>query len=53
MVKNRNDLQNVHTRIFDEMFNIGEYQADIATSPQVNDVLDVFSGYKVQLPLQH
>lgn len=53
LVKNRNDLQSIHTRIFDEMFNIGEYQADIATSPQINDVLDVFNGYKTQLPSQH
>jgi hypothetical protein len=37
--------------IFNELFNLGEYQADVATSPQVKDIFDVFNGYKTQLPL--
>lgn len=40
----------IHRQILEEMFNLGEYQADIATPPQVADTFDVFNGYKTQLP---
>lgn len=52
LIKNHDRIQVVHTNVFSELFNLGEYQADIATQPQIKDVFDVFSGYKVQLPLQ-
>jgi hypothetical protein len=52
LVNNRNDTQNLHTRMFTELFNIGEYQADVATMQQITDSVDVFTNYKVQLPYQ-
>lgn len=50
LINNRNKLQGAHTSLFNELFNLGEYQADIATKPQISDISDVFSGYKTQLP---
>ncbi|MFZ5354377.1 MAG: spore coat protein [Bacillota bacterium] len=52
LIANRNRLQNVHTSCFNELFNLGEYQADAATPPQIKDTFDIFNGYKAQLPLQ-
>lgn len=49
---NLNKIQGAHTGIFNELFNLGEYQADIATVPQIRDIYDVFSGYKTQLPMK-
>lgn len=51
LMENRNRIQVMHTSVFNELFNLGEYQADIATSPQVKDIFDIFNGYKTQLPL--
>lgn len=49
---NRNSIQDAHSRIFNEMFNLGEYQADIATNAQIADTYDVFSNYKTQFPFK-
>lgn len=49
---NRNSLQELHTRFFNEMFELGEYQADAANIQQVSDTLETFTNYKVQLPLK-
>ncbi|MGE4283208.1 MAG: spore coat protein [Clostridia bacterium] len=46
----RNKIQGAHTGFFNELFNLGEYQADVATTPQIKDTLDVFNNYKTQLP---
>lgn len=50
VIDNRNQTQNLHQNLFEELFNLGEYQADIATNPQVKDTIDIFTNYKVQLP---
>lgn len=50
LINNRNSIQSMHTRFFTEMFNLGEYQSDIATSTQISDSVQVFNNYKVQLP---
>lgn len=52
MISNRNKLQGIHTTVFNDLFNLGEYQADVATAPQIADTFDVFSGYQTQLPSQ-
>lgn len=52
LIENRNRLQTIHTNFFSQLFNLGEYQADMATPPQIKDIVDIFSGYKVQLPFQ-
>lgn len=51
-IDGRNKVQDLHTRIFSELFNLGEYQADVAATPQIKDTFDVFSDYKTQLPYQ-
>jgi hypothetical protein len=51
LIDNHNKIQSAHTSFFNELFNLGEYQADIATKPQIADISDVFGGYKTQLPL--
>jgi len=50
LITNRDMIQKTHTWFFNELFNLGEYQADVSTHPQIRDALDVFSGYKTQLP---
>ncbi|MFZ5987031.1 MAG: spore coat protein [Bacillota bacterium] len=50
LIDNRNKIQGAHTGFFNEMFNLGEYQADVATTPQIQDTFDVFNNYKTQLP---
>jgi hypothetical protein len=50
LVNNRDNIQNSHTILFGELFNMGEYQADTATPPQISDVFDVFSNYQTQIP---
>lgn len=52
LIDNQSKVQDMHTNFFNELFNLGEYQADVATNPQIRDVLDVFSGYKTQLPFK-
>lgn len=50
IIDNRNSLQNLHSRLFNELFNLGEYTADIASDMQITDTLNVFTNYKSQLP---
>jgi hypothetical protein len=50
IMDNRDRLQDLHTSLFTEMFNLGEYQAVIAAGPQIADTLEVFTNYKTQLP---
>lgn len=51
ITENRNRIQGTHTGFFNELFNLGEYQADAATTPQIKDIFDVFNGYRTtQLP---
>lgn len=52
LISNHNKIQSSHTSFFNELFNMGEYQADVATNPQIKDAFDVFSGYKTQLPFK-
>lgn len=51
LINNRNNIQGTHINLFNELFNLGEYQSDVATKPQISDISDIFSGYKTQLPL--
>lgn len=50
LLDGRNRLQEVQVRFFNELFNIGEYQADIATIAHIADTAEVFNNYTVQLP---
>ena len=50
LIENRSRLQVQHTNFFNELFNLGEYQADAATAQQIKDIYDVFNGYQVQIP---
>jgi hypothetical protein len=52
IISNRNSLQDAHTKFFNEMFNLGEYQADAAIPAQIKDTFDVFSNYKTQFPFK-
>lgn len=45
-------LQGLHDQFFEELFNLGEYQANIAQYPEVADAIEVFTNYKQQLPVQ-
>ncbi len=51
LINNRDNIQGAHINLFNELFNLGEYQSDVATKPQISDISDIFSGYKTQLPL--
>jgi hypothetical protein len=50
VINNLNSLKQVQRHLFEELFNLGEYQSDIATPQQIADTLDIFTKYKVQLP---
>lgn len=52
VINNRDRLQQVHTQFFYELFNLGEYQANIATKVEIQDLVDIFTGYQSQFPLQ-
>ena len=52
ITNNRNRLQNIHTNIFTQLFDLGEYQADVATSQQIADTSQVFTNYRTQFPYQ-
>lgn len=52
LIDNRNKLQTVHDRMFNEMFNLGEYQADAIVPAQIADTAQIFNNYKTQLPYQ-
>ena len=50
LIQNMDSLKKIQRHLFEELFNLGEYQVDIATPQQISDTLDVFTKYKVQLP---
>lgn len=50
VTENLSNLKSAQRNLFEELFNLGEYQADIAAKPQLDDALDMFTKYKVQLP---
>lgn len=52
LMDNRNRIQTHHNILFDEMFNLGEYQADAVVPAQLADTAQVFNNYKTQLPYQ-
>ncbi len=52
LIDNRNRLQGLQTRYFEELFNLGEYWSDLASPAQIADSTDVFTNYKSQLPLK-
>jgi len=49
---NINNTRQVHRNVLEQIFNLGEYQADTASQQQIDDAFDMFSNYKVQLPYQ-
>ena len=49
---NRNRIQDMQVRYFNELFNLGEYQADVASTEQITDTVQVFTNYRGQLPFQ-
>lgn len=51
-INNRNNLQEMHTRVFTELYNLGEYQANIATALEIADATEIFTGYRSQFPFQ-
>ena len=46
----REKVQGCQRKFFEALFDLGEYAADLAADPQVNDTVDMFSGYRGQLP---
>jgi hypothetical protein len=48
--KNIENCRLLQRKMFEQMFDLGEYQADTATPQQIEDALDMFNNYKVQLP---
>jgi uncharacterized protein Yka (UPF0111/DUF47 family) len=48
--KNIENCRLLQRKMFEQLFDLGEYQADTATPPQIEDALDMFNNYKVQLP---
>lgn len=52
VMKNLNGLKQIHRRMFEVLFDLGEYQADTATPSQIADTLQVFNNYKSQLSHQ-
>ncbi len=47
---NLNGVKQLHRHLFEELFNLGEYQADVATKQQIDDALDMFTKYQAQFP---
>ena len=53
LVKSNSDqVEQCHRQLLTELFNLGEYQADMAVPAQIADAYDMFNNYKVQLPYQ-
>ncbi len=52
LIDNRDRIQTIHERLFNELFNLGEYQADAVIPAQLEDTAQVFNNYKTQLPYQ-
>jgi hypothetical protein len=49
-MSNLDQIKQGHRNMLTQMFDLGEYQADMATPSQITDTYDVFNNYKVQLP---
>lgn len=47
---NKSRIQGAQRRFFEQLFELGEYQADVATKPQIADAVDMFLNYKSQFP---
>ena len=47
---NLNSIKQLQRNFFEQLFNLGEYQADVATQQQIDDAFDMFSKYKAQFP---
>lgn len=47
---NLNNVKQLQRNLFEQIFNLGEYQADTATQQQIDDSWDMFSKYQVQFP---
>lgn len=47
---NLNNVKQLQRNLFEQIFNLGEYQADTATQQQIDDAWDMFSKYQVQFP---
>lgn len=47
---NLNGIKQLQRHLFEQVFNLGEYQADVAGRQQVDDAFDMFSKYRKQLP---
>ena len=52
VMNNIQNLKNIQRNCFEQLFDLGEYQADVATPPQIADTVRIFSNYKVQFPYQ-
>lgn len=50
VTKNIGNVKLIQRSMLEQLFNLGEYQADTATPQQINDAFDVFNNYQVQLP---
>jgi hypothetical protein len=48
--KNSDNCRTFQRKMFEELFDLGEYQADTATPAQIQDAFNMFNNYKVQLP---
>jgi hypothetical protein len=44
--ESRNSIQGAQIGLYNDMFNLGEYQSDVATVQQVSDTLEIFSNIK-------
>ncbi|NLO97813.1 MAG: spore coat protein [Peptococcaceae bacterium] len=47
---NLNNIKQLQRNLFEQLFNLGEYQADVATPQQIDDAYDMFSKYRAQMP---
>lgn len=50
LMDNRNTIQGAQVGVYNDLFNLGEYQSDVASTPQISDTFTVFNNYKTQLP---
>jgi len=48
--ENLNNVKQLQRNIFEQIYNLGEYQADTASQQQIGHALDMFTKYKAQLP---
>lgn len=49
-MSNLDGIKQCHRNMLTKLFDLGEYQADMATPSQITDAYDMFNKYKVQLP---